>query len=192
MHQSGELTSYAGSAPAPVGGRDFLGPTALRRHYPCADGWIALACTEPGHFHQVGAALGHPEWAGRMTAEQAIVEPARGVLAELVAGALLEFPRAEAIDRLLARGVPAAPAYTLNELSEDAWGQANDFFRHYEHATFGTIRGVRRFAEWSRSASDYVRQCPEIGEHSMEVLADYGISEERIAALLADNVIKQG
>jgi crotonobetainyl-CoA:carnitine CoA-transferase CaiB-like acyl-CoA transferase len=192
LHQSGELTWYEGRPPAPVGGRDFLGPTAVRRHYPCADGWIALACTEPGHFHQVGAALGHPEWAGRMTAEQAMAEPSNGTLADLIAAALLELPRSEVVDRLLSRGVPAAPAYTINELSDDPWAHANGFFRHYEHADFGTIRGVRRFAEWSRSASDYVRQCPEIGQHSTEVLADYGISEERIATLLAGNVIKQG
>ena len=192
LHQSGEITWYDGREPSPVGGRDYPGPSALRRHYPCSDGWIALACTEAAQFHQVATALGHPEWAGRMTAERALAESNTGALADLIGAALAELPRDDVVDRLLARGVPAAPAYALADLVDDPVPHANGFFRDYEHPVWGTSRGVRGFADWGRSEGGFVRDAPGIGEHSVEVLAEFGVSAERIAELLAAGVVLQG
>jgi len=191
--QSGEVTAYAGSPPPPVGSLDCIGVSALQRLYPCADGeWLCLAGTRPEHFQQVCAALGHPEWAGRMTAEKALLEPRDGQLAENIAAALSGFDRDDALDRLLTRGVPAAPAIRLDQVWTDAWLKANRYLDEYEHPIHGTVTGVRTFGEWSRTGGGFERRAPLLGEHSTEVLREFGIDEGRIESLLAAGVVKQG
>ncbi len=190
--QSGELTRYAGSPPPPEGSLDCIGVSALRRFYACEGGrWLAIAGTEPEHFQQLCLALGHPEWAGRMTAEQALREPRDGALAELIAAALATFPREDVLDRLLARGVPAAPATRLDEIWSDPWLAANRYVEKYEHPQQGTITGVRTYADWSRTQGGFVRRAPLIGEHSVELLRELEIDEGRIESLVAAGVVRQ-
>jgi crotonobetainyl-CoA:carnitine CoA-transferase CaiB-like acyl-CoA transferase len=189
--QSGELTWFEGRPPVATGGRDCLGTSALRRFYECGDGWIGIACTATEQFGQLAAALGHTEWAGRMTAEQALVEPVQSPLAELIAAALVAMPRDEALDRLLTRGVPAAPAFTVSEFFEEAWAHENAYFDDYEHPQFGTIRGPHAFATWGTTASGFERRAPLLGEHSAEVLRDCGFDEERVAKLVESGVVRQ-
>jgi crotonobetainyl-CoA:carnitine CoA-transferase CaiB-like acyl-CoA transferase len=189
--QSGELTWYEGRPPVPKGGLDFIGPGALRRFYECADGWLCLASSAPEHYGQLSVALGHPEWAGRMTAENALKEPAHGPLADLIAEALKALPRNEAIDRLLTRGVPAAPALRIDELFGDPWIRANHHLDQYEYPLFGTITGVRTFADWSRTQGGFERPAPMIGQHSREVLRNCGFEDGRIEALVAAGTVIQ-
>ena len=189
--QSGELTWYEGRPANPTGGRDCLGVTALQRLYECADGWIAMACTAPEQFGQVAAALGHAEWAGRMTAERALIERPEGALATLVSATLAEMPRGEALDRLLARGVPAVPALRIDEFFEDPWVNASGYFDAYEHPQFGPVRSPHGFAEWGRTHSAFAYCAPLLGEHSFEVLRDCGFDDARIEALHGAGVIRQ-
>ncbi len=189
--QSGEATWYEGRPANPVGARDCLGTSALSRLYRCADGWIAIACSATEQFGQVALALGHPEWCGRMTAERALAEPVEGALAELIAAALAEVPRDEAIDRLLVRGVPAAPALTIDDFFADPWVAQNEYFESFDHPQFGPIRAPRTYAAWGRTPGGLARRSPLLGEHSLEVLRDYGFDEARIAKLVEAGVVVQ-
>ncbi len=191
--QSGELTQYEGRPANPPGGRDCLGVGALQRFYECADGeWLGVAASAPAHFQQLATALAHPEWAGRMTAEQALTEPATGRLAEDIAAALGAIPRDEALDRLLAHGVPAAPALRLEQVFTDPFLAANEFLEDYDHPLFGPITGVRGYGEWSRTPGGFPCRAPLVGEHSAEILREYGIADGRIEALIAAGVVRQG
>jgi crotonobetainyl-CoA:carnitine CoA-transferase CaiB-like acyl-CoA transferase len=175
LFQSGELTWYEGRPPSPIGGRDFLGFSALRRFYQCADGWIGIAAANPEQFQPLAAALGHAEWAGRMTAERVATEPANGELAGRIAAALEAMPVADVLDRLLARGVPAAPARRHEELFTDHWLAANGFFRGYDDPQFGHIRGITGYADWGRSIGGFPRRAPAVGEHTREILEEFGM-----------------
>lgn len=191
--QSAELTFYEGRPANPPGGRDCLGAGALQRFYECADGeWLCLAGSEPEHFQQLSAALGHPEWAGRMTAEQALREPVGGDLAGTIAGVLRGMERSDVLDRLLTRGVPAAPALRLDQIFTDPFLAANGFFEVYDHPVNGAITGVRGYGEWSRTPGRFRGRAPLIGEHSVEILGELGFDEGRIATLVAEGVVRQG
>jgi crotonobetainyl-CoA:carnitine CoA-transferase CaiB-like acyl-CoA transferase len=189
--QSGELTWYEGRPANPPGARDCLGVNALQRLYQCADGWIAIACSKPEHFAQVSLALGHSEWAARMTAEMAFAEPVEGTLAGLIAEALAAIPRDQALDRLLVRGVPSAPALNKDEFMSSPWVAENDYFGEEDHPEAGHVRGQRTLSEWSRSASGYPFRAPVLGEHTVEVLREWGFGEARIQDLLASRVAVQ-
>jgi crotonobetainyl-CoA:carnitine CoA-transferase CaiB-like acyl-CoA transferase len=194
IFQSGEITWYEGRPPALEGGLDYVGPLALRRLYQCSDGWVAVSCTEPAQFHSLCIALGHPEWAGRNIAERAMEEAGDGPLATSIADALLEMDRDEAVDRLLARGVPAGPAIRVDELFRDPHAIANRLTTtiDYEPLNVGPIGAVRALSDWDGWEGGYPRSAPVCGAHTTEVLAEFGNDDARIAELLAAGVVRQG
>ena len=191
LFQSGEVTWYEGRPPAPIGGLDFIGPRALQRHYECTDGWLAISCSTAEQFQHLCVALGHGEWAGRMTAEHALQEPANGPLADLIAGALAGLTRDDALDRLLSRGVPAAPTTQVEEIFTDSWIAANNFLRAYSHPQMGEVTAIRGYADFSRTPGGFAYRAPLIGEQSAEILAEFGFAQERIAELIAEGIVRQ-
>jgi crotonobetainyl-CoA:carnitine CoA-transferase CaiB-like acyl-CoA transferase len=185
MFQSGELTTWPGAPPAAKGCRDCLGLAALDRFYQCADGWIIVACRSAGEAAALAGALGHREWAREF---EMMAEPRDGALAERLAEALAARPVAEALTALVAAGVRAAPVRKAEEILSDPWLWANDFFDQVRETPYGPVTN-RPYAHFSRSRSGYDRPEPGLGEHSFEVLADYGIDPDRIARLADDGVV---
>jgi crotonobetainyl-CoA:carnitine CoA-transferase CaiB-like acyl-CoA transferase len=185
MFQSGELTTWPGAPPAPKGCRDCLGLTALDRFYACADGWILIAARGAAEAEGLARALGHPEWA---TGFAMMAEPRDGALAEALAQALAARPAAEALGALLAAGVRATPVHEGDEVLSDPWLWENNFFDTARQTPYGPVTN-RPYARFSRSTSGYERPEPGLGEHTFEVLADYGIAPERIEKLADDGVV---
>jgi len=185
MFQSGELTTWPGATPAPKGCRDCLGVAALDRFYACADGWIAVACADAGEAKALAAALGHADWAERF---DMLAEPRDGVLAEALASALAGMPMDAALAALVGAGVRASPVREGEQILSDPWLWANDFFDQPRQTPHGPVVN-RPYARFSRSESGYTRPDPGLGEHTFEVLADYGIAPERIAELADDGVV---
>lgn len=189
--QSGELTSYAGRPANPPGGRDRLGVSAVNRFYECADDWIGVACTLPEQFPQLCIALGHPEWSGRIIAEHALHEPVEGQLSDQITAELVKLSRDEALDRLLSRNVPAAPALTLAERFADGFAAENNCFDDYVHPELGIVTGPHAFADFLQAGGHFQRPAPVLGQHSVEVLRECGFAESRIADLVARKIVLQ-
>jgi crotonobetainyl-CoA:carnitine CoA-transferase CaiB-like acyl-CoA transferase len=85
-------------------------------------------------------------------------------------------------------GVRATPAREGEELAADPWLWANNFFDALRETPHGLVVN-RPFARFSRSPTGYDRPEPGLGEHTFEVLADWGIDEGRIARLANDGVV---
>lgn len=185
MFQSGELTTWPGAEPAPRGSRDCVGVAALDRFFPCADGWIAVACADAGQAKALAGALGHPDWAERF---DMLAEPRDGALAGEIAAALAAMPMDGALATLVGAGVRASPVREGEQILSDPWLWANDFFDQPRQTPYGPVVN-RPYARFSRSDSGYKRPDPGLGEHTFEVLADYGIAPERIAQLAEDGVV---
>jgi crotonobetainyl-CoA:carnitine CoA-transferase CaiB-like acyl-CoA transferase len=188
LFQSAELTRYAGRPPSPEGGRDCVGLGALRRFYACADGWLALSCSERHQFEALCTVLGHPEWAAAQPPERALEEAWDGPLAATLSDAFKRAKRDELIERLRESGVPAAPAARADELSESPLHTANRFFQELDHPLFGPLKGVRGFADYSRTTAGFSLRPPLLGEHGEALLAELGTSHERISHLVRDGV----
>ncbi|MCC7365185.1 MAG: CoA transferase, partial [Dehalococcoidia bacterium] len=71
-------------------------------------------------------------------------------------------------------GIPAVAAVTRDETTTDPWLHANGFWEEYELAGFGTVAGVRSYAEFSRTPGGFRYPAPRLGEHTEEVLAGLG------------------
>ena len=185
MFQCGDLTTWPG-APIPVkGSRDCLGVAALDRFYACADSWILIACGTEAEAAALAGALGHPEWA---TAFDLMAEPRDGALAKALEAQLASMTVAEALAVLRPASVRATPAQEGDEVLADPWLQANRFLDELRETPFGPVVN-RPYGCFSRSISGYDRPDPGLGEHSFEVLADWGIDPDRIAQLGEDGVV---
>jgi crotonobetainyl-CoA:carnitine CoA-transferase CaiB-like acyl-CoA transferase len=184
--QLGEMTTYDGRPPNDVGARDCIGVRALHRFYQCGDaGWLAIVCERPDEARAVGRVLS----LDIDDADAALAAPRDGALAEALAAAFAERPRAEALEALLAAGVAAAPALRGPEAFDSDWLKQNDMFEAWRHPRVGDMISVRTYADFSRGPGGFRHPTPDLGEHSGELLRELGIAPERIEALFASGAV---
>lgn len=185
LFQLQEVTTYPGRPPNTPGEIDCIGASALERYYACADGWIGIACGAADEARALARVLdvdvGDP--AAALTAAR------EGELAGKLAAAFAARPREETLSALLAAGVPAAPALRTAEALQDDWLWENGFFQHWEHPRLGPLIGVKAFSEFARTPAGYRLPTPDLGQHSREVLQDFGLGRERIEALIASGAV---
>ena len=192
LYQSGDLTSFEGCAPMKLGGRDCVGFSALDRFYRCTDGWVTLACTGGKHFEDLSRTLGRPDWPARWDPVAALAEPRDGELAGEVAAAFAELRRTEAVDLLCDAGVPAAPVLRGDETHRAEFFWENGYFELRSHPSEGELVMGRGFADFDGAPLRFERLHPELGEHCVEVLEEYGVTREKIIELAKARVIFRG
>jgi crotonobetainyl-CoA:carnitine CoA-transferase CaiB-like acyl-CoA transferase len=86
----------------------------------------------------------------------------------------------EAVTRLYEAGAPAAPVLELDDTYTHAFLEENNFYESYDDPAFGPAKGVAMFARFSRTDTGFRRPAPTIGEHTEEVLRDFGLSRDRL------------
>jgi len=192
LYQFGELVSYAGRTPNGPGSRDCVGFTALDRYYRCQDGWLTLACTAPAHFEALARALDRTDWLGCWDGAAALAEPRDGALAKALTAAFAQHSRDDAVDLLTAVGVPTLPVMQGDEVQRTEFFWDNGYFELHAHPYYGELVASRGFAEFNGAPARFDRLHPELGEHGVEVLTDYGIPRERIIELARAWVIFRG
>lgn len=144
MQQAGEVTSFPGSPPPPRGGRDYQGPSPARRLYRCQDGWIAVSAGTGG--------------------VDALCSAIAGPSVNTVAPTAMDLDRhfaectaEDALDALAAGAIPAVKVLGRNDVFDDPWLQANQFFTAVDDTDHGRTTVVAGYADWG---------CPRAGERA--------------------------
>lgn len=166
---------------------------ALQESFRTADErWVLLFMPEVHWWPRFCTAVGRPEWA-------------RDPRFETVAGRGQHMDEiTDLMDALFATrpltdwgrifdeaGFIWAPAATAAELAADPHAAAIGVFPEIEHAVAGRFRtvavplGIRGADIGPRGPA------PDLGQHTVEVLSEAGLSAEEIAALTADGTISQ-
>jgi crotonobetainyl-CoA:carnitine CoA-transferase CaiB-like acyl-CoA transferase len=179
--QIGALTTYPGAPAPPMGARDCTGERALERYYECADGWIGIACTTASSCAALVDVLGLDP----VDVHAALTEGPDGAFAARIAEAVRPLPVERVLTRLGDAGAPATPVPTLEETFADPFLHENGYYESYVDPSFGPASGNAGFARFTRTGTAFRRPAPMLGEHSVEVLHDFGIPQARIDALLA-------
>lgn len=101
------------------------------------------------------------------------------------------YPTAELVEKLNAAGVPCGPINTIGEAFEDAQVQHLRMTRAAPHARLGEVRLLRSPITLSavEPPATFHRGAPDTGEHSAEVLAEFGFEAAEIERLRAEGVI---
>jgi crotonobetainyl-CoA:carnitine CoA-transferase CaiB-like acyl-CoA transferase len=88
------------------------------------------------------------------------------------------------VERLLAKGVPCGPINTIAEALADPQIQARGLLAQIDGRQF-----IRAPMKMSRTPVNIRRGVPELGEHSREVLAQAGFSDQEIADLTTSGAV---
>jgi len=105
-------------------------------------------------------------------------------LYQLIAEAMATRTTTEWLESLQRADIPATPLHTLESLLSDPHLEAVGLLQTVEHPTEGTVRQPGHPARWSESPPATTRHAPRLGEHSVEILQEAGVSADHIAHLL--------
>jgi crotonobetainyl-CoA:carnitine CoA-transferase CaiB-like acyl-CoA transferase len=157
----------------------------------CKDGKrIALQMSSPDKFWKgLAAVIESPDLLQRYPDRKRRVDSYEAIGRELAA-IFATRPREEWLERLAQHDVPFAPERRLNELDEDPQVRHLDLFYELDHPTAGPVRSVHRAIRCDGSREIDFRPPPTLGEHTREVLAGLGLSDDELRGLSSQGVIK--
>ncbi|MDD5288899.1 MAG: CoA transferase, partial [Dehalococcoidales bacterium] len=110
-------------------------------------------------------------------------------LFHIIVEAFLSKTMAEWKVRLDKEGVPWAPVQTLPEVIADPQARANNFFIPYDHPVYGRMEMVGNPVTLSKYPEKIRMPAPQHGQHTNEVLLEYGYTLEELSAFREKRII---
>ena len=173
-----------GEAPGPSGSAHIL--SAPYQAFRAADGWLTIGGANQANWERMARVLGAPQW----------IEDARfrtnadrmehlDELAALMNEKLKSRPAREWIARLEAEGVPCGPIHSIADMAADPQTAARHMVIELEHPRAGRTRALGLPIKLSATPGGVRRPAPVLGEHTREVLEEFGFSTKEIEALVA-------
>ncbi len=160
--------------------------------YACSgsEKWIAIACADDAQWRALAGIFGREDWVadaalGDAQGRRAAADELDKGITEWAGGRAVE----EAVETLVAAGVPAAPAVDPRAISAHPQIAFRGMFELVDHPVAGAhpmptlpfrVDGVDR---WHRTPA------PTLGQHNAEVLAGLGVTEEEFAGLEQRGVV---
>jgi len=192
MHTFWQTAIYhaTGEIPQPMGSAHPL--SAPYQAFPTKDTSLVVGAANQNNWLKFVEAIGTPELAEdprfetsnkRMENLQALEETLTDILGKDTTSAWLE--------KLEAAGVPAGPVYDVKEMSEDPHTAARGMIDHVPAATGGEHAVITHPVRYSATPATVRRGAPLMGEHSREVLAEFGFSSQEIDGLIASGAITE-
>jgi crotonobetainyl-CoA:carnitine CoA-transferase CaiB-like acyl-CoA transferase len=173
-----------GTAPAPSGSAHIL--SAPYQAFRAADGWLTIGGANQANWERLARVLGAPEWiddprfranADRMKNLQSLTE---AMNARLKARTKKEW-----IAALEAEGVPCGPINSIAEMAADPQTAAREMVVEVNHPKAGRTRTLGLPIKLSATPGKVTRPAPILGQHTREVLDEFGFSASEIEALIS-------
>jgi crotonobetainyl-CoA:carnitine CoA-transferase CaiB-like acyl-CoA transferase len=177
-----------GQSAKPTGSAHLL--TAPYQAFRCADGYLNIGGANQSNWERIAVVLGSPEWKtdprfatnkARMTNTTALVE--------LMHQALGQQTVAHWMQLLEAAGVPCGPVHSVEQALTHPQTLARDMVVEVDHPSLGTIRAMGTPIKLSDNDKPSRRAAPGLGEHSQEILQEFGFSQPEISDLVAAGVV---
>ncbi|MBI4081698.1 MAG: CoA transferase [Candidatus Lambdaproteobacteria bacterium] len=176
----------------PMGDHDpYWAPHNL---YRCAgqDAWVALACTEEGHWQALSRAIGRPELADDPRFRSAALRKRHERELDALLGAWCAPRDPWSVTRALqAAGVPSFPSLDMQQLAEDPHLKARDYLMWHHHPKVG-VRATNGMP-WRFVNRPWVvpGRAPLLGEHTEAVLETVaGLTPAEIARLREEHALE--
>jgi crotonobetainyl-CoA:carnitine CoA-transferase CaiB-like acyl-CoA transferase len=111
-------------------------------------------------------------------------------LIQLIEDVTRKKPAKHWVDELIEAGVPCGVLQNYEQVFNDAHLNARAFFPEAPHPKLGRVKQIGSPMRMSETPPSMRRAGPLLGEHSAEVLAEVGYSQEEIRRLANDRVIR--
>ncbi|WP_066418031.1 CaiB/BaiF CoA transferase family protein [Halorubrum aethiopicum] len=160
--------------------------------YETADDYVVVGCSADSFWPRLCDALDRPDLLAdeRFEVNEKRVRNRDALDAELEAefGAMTT---EEAVETLTSHDVPASHVRDMEELFDDPQIEARDMRLEIDHPEVGTVEVPGSPMKFSRTPVTVRRHPPMLGEHTEEVLQEYGYADEDLADLAAADVIPE-
>ena len=159
------------------------------RLYPTKDGrMLSVACSEPKFWVNLCKLIGHDDFYEDYGA--------RGERRTEVIQALNKTFQTKTLDEWVAffdgADVCVSPALNMRESFRHTHVKSSGFVREYQHPVEGTYPGMRPVPKFSNFFIRDSLPPPRLGEHSTEILKEYGFQDEEIESLMTSGVSHRG
>ncbi len=160
--------------------------------YETADGFMAVSAHTDATWRGLARAAGRPDWLedARFASVEAR-EVNKAARLALTQAALREDTTAAWMERLRAEDVPCAPVLRRAEVIEHPQVAANGTILRQDHPGAGPIRLARPPARFDGFAADPPAPARRLGADTRSVLAEAGLEDEAIAALIASGAASE-
>jgi CoA:oxalate CoA-transferase len=185
------LAHHVGSAldlgEVPAANRNQV-PTAFANTFPAADGHVYLAPLAPAAWQAFCKVIGAPPWLADSEPRWRITE-GRDKAEEVVAAWTAGRRRSDIIAELRAAGVPCGPVNDVAEAVTDPVHEGRDPITTVRMRSGRQLHVPGPEVRLGGRAPGEL-PIPAAGQHTAEVLAELGYSEQDLAGLLAAGVIE--
>src|SRR6478672_7548679 len=166
-----------GVAPRAMGSAHPL--NAPYQAFEASDGWIVVGGANHKNWLRMLDALNAPELADHPRFKSSADRMAH--LQELEADLTRRFRQKPAkywLDALEEKGVPCGPVYDMLQALADPQTLARDMVVEVEHSSLGPVKTLGLPVKFSATPGKVATGAPLYGEHSREVLLEYGIDDQ--------------
>ncbi len=172
-----------GEVPGPGGSAHHL--SAPYQAFRAADGWLTIGGANQSNWERLVRVLGAPEW---LVDERFRTNAERmnnlGALTELMNARLKQRTVREWIDALEAEGVPCGPINSIADMTTDPQAAAREMVLELDHPRAGRTRALGLPIKLSATPGKVTRPAPLLGQHTREVLSEFGFAPGQIEELL--------
>ncbi|MGA7490619.1 MAG: CoA transferase [Xanthobacteraceae bacterium] len=159
--------------------------------FPTKDGDIVLVGFSDPVFRRLANAMAEPQLVDdprfRTNRDRDVHD---SELRDRIAAWTQGLTRADALERLRAADIPAAPVWTLDDLLASGHLEARGMLQPGVNAALGDVRLIPQPVQFSDSSRIAPMRAPTLGEHTEQVLrSDLALDDDRIAALRAADSI---
>ncbi|MGE0628663.1 MAG: CaiB/BaiF CoA transferase family protein [Hyphomicrobiaceae bacterium] len=156
-----------------------------RRPYKTKDGYIAMLVYTDPQWRRFWALVGREELSDDPRFNSLATRAANIAEVYRIAGECMTARTTAAwLEALGAIEIPCSKVQSLEDLFADEQLAATGFFRSMTHPSEGDIVLPAPAARFDATPADITRLQPHLGEHSVEVLGEAGLSASEIAALI--------
>jgi len=177
-----------GVAPKAMGSAHPL--NAPYQAFEAADGWIVVGGANQKHWGLMLEAMGLSELA--QDPRFATGADRMAHLKELEAALMKRYrekPSQYWLDELDKRGVPCGPVMNMLQALSDPQTLARDMVVEVEHATLGPVKTIGLPLKFSETPGKVRSGAPLYGQHTREVLREYGYDEQEIKRLEEEGAV---
>jgi formyl-CoA transferase len=158
--------------------------------FPTRDGHINIAAAGKLIYTRFCKALGlNHLLEDPLFAEDAARSKNRLAINKIISEVTRQHSSGELIAMLNKAGVPCGPINRMDEVFADPQVQHLGMAAPVQHAKLGDIEVVNQPVKLSRTPSQIVHPTPEKGEHTEEVLKEYGYDDKSIAGFRTRKII---